>query len=204
MSNAMYILTNRRNISSIDKASLALALATNKKNLKDLLKRLKENHNRVKKTEREMKEYLNFFKNKRKSENISKMLERYNQNKISEYTFMSEASKINIDENYKRDLNKIINNYKRYSRLYDIQCNLNYNNPEYYNENNRQYGKVVKLAGKAAKNALSITENVKKNYNRKKYKNIKSYYEHFGNSIYSGKYPINYRSKNVSKRMQDI
>ena len=114
-----------------------------------------------------------------------------NRNKMSESEFISNASKYNLDLDtlYKRDLNGIIERFKTYVKLYDIQERMNFNDPNYHNSNNRQYGETIHLAGHAAKRVLPFVENLKKNFKRNEYMNLKEYYNTFVGDIYSKRYP---------------
>lgn len=201
-----YLLANRNNVNARHKATAAIAFATSNNEInKRLLKRLKENHNRVQEMYTQLSEYLEVLEKvnknqtlEKKYENISNLLGRYNNYTINESKFMTQAKKYNLDLDtlYKRDLNGIIERFRDYSRKYDIQNSMNFNNPNYHNRNNRQYGSDIHLAGQAAKNVLPIAEKLKKNYNRNRYMKLKEYYENFHSNLFSRRYPRAFNGMN--------
>lgn len=201
-----YLLANRNNMNAKYKAAAAVAFATTKNDInKRLVKRLKENHNRVQEMYAQLTDYLEVLEKvnknqtlEKKYENISNLLGRYYNETISESKFMTQAKKYNLDLDtlYKRDLNSIIERFRDYSRKYDIQNSMNFNNPNYHNSNNRQYGSDIHLAGQAAKNVLPIAEKLKKNYNRNRYMKLKEYYDNFRDKLFLGRYPRAFNGMN--------
>jgi len=187
----MFLLANGNKLNSTNKLSL---LMTNKNLYKSkITSKIKTNIKNVQNLVVNLKKYLNVLKklNENKYNKLSNILKQYNNNSISEKEFVKKVRSYNIDitKLYKSELNANIVKLQNFKRLHNIQIAFNINNPNYYNNNNRQFGEIIHLAGNKVNDVLEYANSLKKSFNEKKYVKFREYMNNFYTSIYTKRYP---------------